>query len=250
MPSGRLELQSYVAAGNDSYLQYKAHNLGGGRLDIDHSNRHGHDDPRWFSVSRAYMDDNDDDNASQVYAHKVSQAKHNLAGQGLLPSGNNHHGRRNQPYMDDEDENFDIIHAHHGNNSHSHGIYNADDRLQHEHHSHHDTRKSNSHLYNETQLVSVQTEEADEEEIEEGIRPVGLFSLFKYSTKFDMFLIVLGCLGALINGGSLPWFSYFFGDFVNNIAKASSDPDRTKMMKEVNKVPNFPPFADDNLFST
>ncbi|GFZ04329.1 hypothetical protein Acr_16g0009530 [Actinidia rufa] len=35
-------------------------------------------------------------------------------------------------------------------------------------------------------------------------RPVGLSRLFKYSTKLDMVLVILGCLGALINGGSLP----------------------------------------------
>ncbi|PQM40461.1 tRNA (guanine(37)-N1)-methyltransferase 2 [Prunus yedoensis var. nudiflora] len=28
----------------------------------------------------------------------------------------------------------------------------------------------------------------------------------------------MGCVGALINGGSLPWYSYLFGEFVNKIA--------------------------------
>ena len=47
--------------------------------------------------------------------------------------------------------------------------------------------------------------EEEEEEDEEPPRPVGLFSLFKYSTKWDIVLVIFGCLGALINGGSLPW---------------------------------------------
>jgi hypothetical protein len=50
-----------------------------------------------------------------------------------------------------------------------------------------------------------------------------------------MVLVFLGCLGALINGGSLPWYSYFFGDFVNRIAKHSDD----NMMKEVERVSVF-----------
>lgn len=80
-------------------------------------------------------------------------------------------------------------------------------------------------------------EEDDEDEDDEGPgrKSIGLYSLFRYSTKFDMVLIFLGCLGALINGGSLPWYSYFFGVFVNNIAVESSD-DKEGLMKDVQRV--------------
>lgn len=72
---------------------------------------------------------------------------------------------------------------------------------------------------------------ADEDEI--GARKtVGLFSLFKYSTKLDMLLIILGCVGAFINGGSLPWYSFLFGNFVNKIAENDQD----QMMRRVEKV--------------
>ncbi|KAM5579612.1 ABC transporter B family member 19-like [Rosa sericea] len=68
------------------------------------------------------------------------------------------------------------------------------------------------------------------------VKQVGLFSLFKYSTKWDMFLVFLGCVGALINGGSLPWYSYLFGKFVNKIAIESKDIDKGPMMRDVEKI--------------
>ena len=67
-------------------------------------------------------------------------------------------------------------------------------------------------------------------------KSVGLFGLFKYSTKWDFVLVLLGCLGALINGGSLPWYSYLFGVFVNNIGVDTSEAGKIKMMKDVEKV--------------
>lgn len=74
------------------------------------------------------------------------------------------------------------------------------------------------------------------DEEEEKVAPqktIGIFGLFKYSTKFDILLIIIGCLGALINGGSLPWYSYLFGDFVNKIAL---DNDKDQMIKDVKEV--------------
>ena len=44
----------------------------------------------------------------------------------------------------------------------------------------------------------------------------------------------MGCLGALINGGSLPWYSYLFGDVVNKISEAEND--KAQMMKDVERV--------------
>ena len=70
-------------------------------------------------------------------------------------------------------------------------------------------------------------------------KSIGLLGLFKYSTKWDIFLVILGCLGALINGGSLPWYSYLFGEFVNKIAIESSNGEKGQMMMDVEKVQNF-----------
>nr|KYP54372.1 ABC transporter B family member 19 [Cajanus cajan] len=80
-------------------------------------------------------------------------------------------------------------------------------------------------------------EEGEEDMDEEDAKPpktVGLFSLFKYSTTWDWLLVFVGCIGALINGGSLPWYSYLFGDLVNKISEADSD--KKQMMKDVEKI--------------
>ncbi|XP_052180943.1 LOW QUALITY PROTEIN: ABC transporter B family member 19-like [Diospyros lotus] len=78
-------------------------------------------------------------------------------------------------------------------------------------------------------------EEEEEEEAVEPPKAVGLLSLFKYSTKLDILLVILGCLGALVNGGSLPWYSYFFGNLVNKIATGSKS-DTKNMMDRVDKI--------------
>ncbi|PKI43803.1 hypothetical protein CRG98_035814 [Punica granatum] len=50
-----------------------------------------------------------------------------------------------------------------------------------------------------------------------------------------MVLVILGCIGALINGGSLPWYSYLFGNFVNKIAQDIGG-DLDTMMKHIEKI--------------
>ncbi|KAL4584446.1 hypothetical protein LXL04_009047 [Taraxacum kok-saghyz] len=64
-------------------------------------------------------------------------------------------------------------------------------------------------------------------------KPIGVFGLFKYSTKLDIFLVIIGSLGALVNGGSLPWYSFLFGKFVNKIAL---DDNNDQMMKDVKRI--------------
>ncbi|PNT78029.1 hypothetical protein BRADI_1g72517v3 [Brachypodium distachyon] len=63
-------------------------------------------------------------------------------------------------------------------------------------------------------------------------KAVSVTGLFKYSTPLDIVLLVLGCVGAMINGGSLPWYSYLFGNFVNKIVTS----DKTQMMKDVRQI--------------
>ncbi|KAL6839693.1 hypothetical protein ACP4OV_030381 [Aristida adscensionis] len=73
----------------------------------------------------------------------------------------------------------------------------------------------------------------DDGEIEVRVgKPVSVAGLFKYSTALDVVLLVLGCLGAMINGGSLPWYSYLFGNFVNKIVNS----DKSQMMKDVKQI--------------
>jgi ATP-binding cassette subfamily B (MDR/TAP) protein 1 len=75
--------------------------------------------------------------------------------------------------------------------------------------------------------------EDDEDDLEPRAgKPVSVTGLFKYSTPLDILLLVLGCIGAMINGGSLPWYSYLFGNFVNKIVTS----DTTQMMKDVRQI--------------
>lgn len=67
-------------------------------------------------------------------------------------------------------------------------------------------------------------------------KSVGLLGLFRYSTKWDIVLVILGCLGALINGGSLPWYSYLFGNVVNKISTESKNGDNSQMFNDVKTV--------------
>ncbi|KAK8465002.1 LOW QUALITY PROTEIN: hypothetical protein PHAVU_010G126200 [Phaseolus vulgaris] len=94
-----------------------------------------------------------------------------------------------------------------------------------------------SYPHHNIEKYSGYDEEGEENMDEEDASPpkaVGLFSLFRYSTKWDWMLVFVGCLGALINGGSLPWYSYLFGDLVNKISEA--DKDKKQMMKDVEKI--------------
>ncbi|CAH1442410.1 unnamed protein product [Lactuca virosa] len=95
--------------------------------------------------------------------------------------------------------------------------------------------RSHDYNSNHSQYLQSYVEEGDEVDEDEVVAPksIGVFGLFKYLTKFDMFLVVIGCLGALINGGSLPWYSYLFGNFVNKIAL---DNDKDQMIEDVRKV--------------
>ncbi|PON43566.1 ABC transporter [Parasponia andersonii] len=127
---------------------------------------------------------------------------------------------------------------HHHVDVHGHGM------LSHKGHDHghghgYDEWHSASRHYGGTSDVDedgVSGSEEDEEDDEGPPNSVRLLSLFRYSSKWDIVLIVLGCLGALINGGSLPWYSYLFGEFVNKIAKDALESDKTQLMKDVHKV--------------
>lgn len=254
VPASRLELQSHVVSDNESCVVHvKDYSSGGQRkshhrisslglikdspargnaspladqdepsmIDFDRKdykrqeglleddpNHHRHRDSRWHSVSHAYVDV-EHDGVSHGLHHGMSHGRHHHHGHGLLHSGHDdHHGG------------YD---AYNQSTSHHYGADHRNDDGDH-------------------QVSEYDNEDYDEEEDEaEPPRQVGLFSLFKYSTKWDMVLVIFGCIGALINGGSLPWYSYLFGKFVNKIADETDD--KTQMMKDVEKVRIFIEFA-------
>lgn len=118
-------------------------------------------------------------------------------------------------------------HHHHGHGQHGGGVHVEDNSVSLDHAAGGD---DNVHVDDESGVSE------DEEGDDMGPpRSVSLFNLFRYSDKLDMVLVLLGCIGALINGGSLPWYSYLFGNFVNKIAQESKQ-DKSKMMKDVEQV--------------
>lgn len=218
VPSGRLELQSYVAGGAFSERSYASHEhtrprasptllsikegsagnsgplVDRDEMSIDHGVPKDMDrqirlietyrdcnqeqDPRWFSVTHAYMD------GGNVHAsHDHHKGHHDLGS-------------------------ADHSHRHHGDHSAMQG------GLDH--------------------VPAFEEEDDDEEDEAVAPRSVGLFGLFRYSTMLDFVLIFFGCLGALINGGSLPFYSLLFGRFVNKLALGGED--KKKMMQEVDSV--------------
>ncbi|XP_051135948.1 ABC transporter B family member 19-like [Andrographis paniculata] len=190
----RLELQSFVApaaktAGSSGYNGHVAADQSSVRF------RQQNQDPRWLSVSHAYMEDN-----GSVDSGSITDTNH----------GNHHH--------------------HHHRVSRGHEAYNGhladDSRCYNSHHSY-------SGVDSHPTLVEV-LEEEDEDEAA-APRSVGLFGLFRYSSPLDIVLIMFGCFGAFINGGSLPWYSLLFGEFVNRLARVQ-DLEKHQMMKDVNQI--------------
>ncbi|KAK9282140.1 hypothetical protein L1049_005052 [Liquidambar formosana] len=275
VPSGRLELQSYVAKDNESAFFGKSfisgehskshHGLGttkggfsGGHKrpladqdelslidydipeDVQHQihlsetnpkNRHQREDPRWFSVSHAFMDVQEDpgDVSHSKHHHRTSHDHRHGPSHAGHGHGGHHVVRQKVDDIDDGLQSFSRSHA------------------RHSHHGHEDFRSTMHHYGSDNGFDDIDqisgydyqgySEDVDDDDNDEvATKPVGLLSLFKYSTKFDIFLVILGCLGALINGGSLPWYSFLFGKFVNKIAKESDDLHKSKMMKDVEEI--------------
>lgn len=128
--------------------------------------------------------------------------------------------------------------------SHDHHSYHAVPKIQYDHdgsthggHGHKHGHQTQYYDYDDDDGSEDEDEDDEEEEDEEetASKSVSLFSLFRYSNAWDLVLVFLGCMGALINGGSLPWYSYLFGDFVDKIAKDSQN-DKDKMMRDVHQV--------------
>lgn len=60
------------------------------------------------------------------------------------------------------------------------------------------------------------------------------FHLFSFADKFDCFLMILGSLGAIVHGSSMPVFFLLFGEMVNGFGKNQSN--FHTMTAEVSKV--------------
>jgi len=198
---GRVELKSYVARDNDH--SYFDRGLSTSGLIHQQSSRKSKSSPLAVEDELSMID------YSITEEHVIS------------PNGNGHD--LESPYL-----------------KHGHGDYVGHGLPSHD--GNHVYGSGGGYAYRHHDIEKYSYDEEGEEDMdEEDASPpkaVGLFSLFRYSTKWDLMLVFVGCLGALINGGSLPWYSYLFGDLVNKISEA--DKDKKQMMKDVEKVLIFP----------
>lgn len=226
---GRIELQSYVARDNESSY------YGKGYLSGEHSKS-----PCEYSKLRVIKEKGKNGNSPLASKDELSMTDFDSPEDDVDSIGFSH---TRHHHHDHDDSLSDIdhepsehhfghdhlgVHMDHGHDGISH-IGHGQGLTSHVGHDGNNAWPSNSHhdgAYNDM-------DEEDDYDDEEPAKSVGLFSLFRYSTKWDLVLVFLGCLGALINGGSLPWYSYLFGDFVNRIAKETN---KTQMMKDVEKV--------------
>ncbi|KAJ8553234.1 hypothetical protein K7X08_023912 [Anisodus acutangulus] len=228
-PSGRLELQSFDSKANEnSYAsrshvsrEYKGKPRKSSRLTtITEGTSAGKSGPLAVKDELQSIDfDRIEDVERQFQIDGSNSHNHGTV--------RGHHGHVNQmghSFKNDTSD-CDVKCVDHVYEEHSHHVqYSRQSNLQ----------QYGNDLYNDIDKnPAIHDEENDEEDDREAPRQVGLLSLFKYSTKMDIVLLLLGCIGALINGGSLPWYSYLFGNFVNKIAL---DKDKDQMMKDVGMV--------------
>ncbi|GLT59446.1 hypothetical protein SLA2020_322610 [Shorea laevis] len=235
LPSGRLELQSYVARDDESVMYP---NLG------DYGNsQHGFQD--WILLGKQIGNVmssplSNEDEISRVDYDTTKDVERQIHLQENDPGQYKFHDSSWFSSIDDDGC---------GDDSHvqSHGIsHGRHHQARHKvgwlhHHESHQRHHGDGSLNGDDGddgfdgidcASKFNEEEEEEDEGEASPRLVGLFSLFKYSTEWDMVLVFLGCLRAFVNGGSLPWYSFPFGNFVNKIAKET----KSQMMREVDKI--------------
>lgn len=275
VPSGRFELQSYIArdpgisssfvgmtsTSSSSNERKKSHRSSGmpvieGRprkvgsqaekddlslisfdaikdverqIDLD-PNSHLDEHQRWLSVSHAYTADHDVGHGGHGHRDHHQESLHNHGGQRNGSHGISHgHGRHNHissgPY--DVSKSFDHDYRNHGHNIHDNNKHSIS----------HGYGPGGDHGFDDNDRKSAYEVEDDDEDEDDVSAPrsVGLFSLFRFSTNFDVLLVIFGCVGAFINGGSLPWYSLLFGEFVNKIAKDSKN-NNVHLMDDVQRV--------------
>ncbi|KAG7669217.1 hypothetical protein Ndes2526B_g05515 [Nannochloris sp. 'desiccata'] len=72
----------------------------------------------------------------------------------------------------------------------------------------------------------------------ERIKPAPFWSLYKFADKWDYLFTLIGLIGAMGNGVSMPVFSIIFGNVLNAIGLNIFDPDALKN-EVASEVPNF-----------
>lgn len=211
VPSRRLELQSYVAGDHGSSF-FERHYPSG---EYSRSGAHSTDGNELRLIK--YTSHEEPELQIAPFENSPSHHQHEDPFEFSVPNA----------YIDVVDNSINVSpHPH----SHNHGGHSFNPSFE---------KHGPSHHY-ETERKDDDADDDDEDDgdNDDAMEPrsVGLFGLFRYSTKLDLVLVLSGCLGALINGGSLPFYSLLFGNFVNKIAKESKFADKTQMMNDVQQV--------------
>ncbi|KAL5995751.1 hypothetical protein ACLOJK_025820 [Asimina triloba] len=212
-PSRRIELQSFVGSENQS-----SQHTSSAAASAPHgfSRRKAGNSPA--TASRDELSTDIDYRESDYIVDKV-HVKGDAARRQQSSNLQRHHSSSNQLLLTDDIRSHEASKLHHIHGQASHNVrreVDDDGNGVHDHAPDYDDEEE---------------EEEEEDEIGGG-RAVGLFGLFRYSTRLDMVVLLLGCFGALINGGSLPWYSFLFGNFVNKI----TDDNKNQIMEDVRQV--------------
>lgn len=82
-------------------------------------------------------------------------------------------------------------------------------------------------IYSIEEEMSRKTKEEDEEMKNKKTKSVPFFKLFTFADSYDVLLMVLGSIGAIAHGASVPVFFIFFGKLINLIGVAYLFPKET-----------------------
>lgn len=63
---------------------------------------------------------------------------------------------------------------------------------------------------------------------DDDLKPVGFFKLFRFATKLDIILMVVGSIAAAAMGTAMPAFAYIWGKMTDSFVDADSMVDKSK----------------------
>lgn len=84
--------------------------------------------------------------------------------------------------------------------------------------------------------VTVNQNEADESKKDAKTETIAFYKLFSFADTFDVLLMVLGTLGSVGNGTSLPLMSLLLGNVIDSFGQNQND---KNVGDEVSKVYNI-----------
>jgi ATP-binding cassette subfamily B (MDR/TAP) protein 1 len=87
----------------------------------------------------------------------------------------------------------------------------------------------------------------EKSEGDEETKTVPFIKLFSFADSKDIFLMILGTVGAIGNGASMPIMSILFGDLINSFGKNQNNKDVVDLVSKVNII-SMPVAINRNVF--